>query len=250
MRLGWVPLVVVVVGCLGVGEARAQAQDTGSMPTGPVSEPAAPPKSVFQSLKNFGSFGVDMGIMRFTGDNNASKDAYIRPSMQTVFRYRFSDDWVGVGEFGFGWNAYKQKADTVLTVMSGTLGGYRHFSDALGLDWKLGGGVGMYRWNYKNAGKSFRDSETQLFLRGVDPGVFAGMEVEKRLASHVTLHATTQFHYLFSANETDFPAMLGGNDSFAVIRFGINYHFSPYEGILWERKTKRTIRLTSGKAGS
>jgi hypothetical protein len=250
MRLGWVPLVAVVVCCLGVGEARAQGQDTGSMPTGPVSAPAATPKTVFQSLKNFGSFGADMGVMRFTSDSDASKNALVRPSMQAVFRYRFNDNWVGVSEFGFGWNAYRDKGDTVLTVMSGTLGGYRHVSDLLGLDWKVGGGVGMYRWNYKFNGRSIRDRDTQLFLRAIDPGVFVGMEAERRLAAHVTLHATTQLHYLFSANKTDFPTMLGGNDSFAVIRFGVNYHFSPYEGILWERKVKRTIKLTSGKAGS
>ena len=50
--------------------------------------------------------------MLFTSDSDASKDAFVRPSMQGVFRYRFNDNWVGVGEFGFGWNAYKDKGDT------------------------------------------------------------------------------------------------------------------------------------------
>ncbi len=77
-----------------------------------------------------------------------------------------------------------------------------------------------------------------------------GLEAEKRLTAHVTLLGTGQVHYIFSGNENDFPTMFGGDDSFVTARLGINYHFSPYEGILWERKVKRTIKLTSGKAGS
>jgi hypothetical protein len=249
MRRAWVPLVAVVVGCLGVGIAMAQEPTRPDV--APVSAPApAPPRSVYQSLKNFGSFGADMGIMRFTRDSDASTDALVRPSLQAVFRYRFNENWVGVGEFGFGWNAYKDRGDTVLTVMSGTLGGYRHISGAIGLDWKVGGGAGFYRWNYKSSGKSLRDAETQLYLRGVDPGLFGGMEAERRMTAHVTLHGTAQYHYMFSENMKDFPTFMGGNDSFFVIRFGVNYHFSPYEGILWESKKTRVIRLTSGKAGS
>ncbi len=246
MRLAWVAVVVVaaVLGCLGGAFAQTPP------PSGPVEEPPPPPKTVFQSLKSFGSFGANAGGMIFLSDEDASKDALIRPSLQAAFRYRFSDDWVGVSEFGFGWNAYKDKGDTVLTVMSGTLGLYRHISDALGLDWKLGGGAGYYRWNYKFSGKSIRDPQTQLHYRGFGPGVFAAVETEKRLTRHVTLVTTAQSHYLITGNEDDFPTAFGGNDAFLTARFGVNYHFSPYEGILWERKVKRTIRLESGKAGS
>jgi hypothetical protein len=188
--------------------------------------------------------------MRFLSDQDASDGAIIRPSMQAVFRYRFSEDWVGVGEFGFGYNAFKDKGDTVLTVMSGTIGLYRHISGALNFDWKLGAGAGFYGWNYKFNGKSIRDPETQLFLRGSGPGLFTGLEVERRIAKHVTLLMTNQYHFLFTANESDFPTLLGGNDSFFTMRFGVNYHFSPYEGILWEREQKRVIRLESGRTGS
>ena len=55
--------------------------------------------------------------------------------------------------------------DTVLAVTSGTLGLLRHISGAFNLDWKLGGGAGFYRWNYKIKGKTVRDPISQLFLK-------------------------------------------------------------------------------------
>jgi hypothetical protein len=188
--------------------------------------------------------------MRFLSDEDAADSPIIRPSLQGAFRYRFSEDWVGVGEFGFGWNSYQDKGDTVLTVTSGTLALYRHVSGFLNFDWKLGAGAGFYSWNYKYKGESIRDPETQLHLRATAPGFFTGMEVERRITKYVTLLMTTQYHFLFSANEDDYPTLLGGNDSFAAMRFGVNYHFSPYEGILWEREQKRVIRLESGRTGS
>ena len=250
MRLARVALVAVVLGFGWMGAAAAQETPPSQPPVGDVAPEAPAPRPVLQSLAAFGSFGVNAGFMRFIADSDASKDAILRPSTQAIFRYRFNDRWVGVSEIGFGWNAYRDRGDTVLTVFSGTLGAYRHLSQALDLDWKVGGGIGFYRWNYKFHGKSIRDPKTELFYRSVDPGVFTAVEAEKRLSPHVTLIGTAQLHYIFSANTADFPTAFGGNDSYMALRFGANYHFSPYEGILWEKKVKRTIRLTSGKAGS
>ena len=251
MRLAWVALLVVggLVGGAGAATAQSESTPAPPSPSAPV-EQSSSPAQVFQSLKDFGSFGASAGLMRFTSDSDASKDAKTRPSLQTSFRYRFSDNWVGVGDFGFGWNAYKDKGDTVLTVMSGTVGLFRHLATPLGLECRLGGGVGFYRWNYKIHGKSIRDPATELFYRAIDPGVFIGLEGERRVTRHVTMTGTTQMHFLFSENTTDFPTAFGKNDSFITARLGLNYHFSPYEGILWEKKIKRTITLTSGKASS
>lgn len=246
MRLAWIPLVVVW--CLA-GAGEAVAQDPAALAE-PVGDEASTPKKVYQSLREFGSFGANAGWMRFLSDEDAADNPIIRPSMQGVFRYRFSENWVGVGEFGFGWNSYQDKGDTVLTVTSGTLAFYRHVSGFLNFDWKIGLGGGFYGWNYKFKGESIRDPETQLHLQATAPGFFTGMETERRIAKHVTLLMTTQYHFLFSANEDDFPSLLGGNDSFVTMRFGVNYHFSPYEGILWEREQKRVIRLESGRTGS
>jgi hypothetical protein len=203
-----------------------------------------------ESLRDFGSFGGSVGGMLFLADEDASGGAKIRPSLQGTFRFRFSENWVGVGDFGMGWNAYEGKGDTVLTVLSGTIGAYRHVANIVGLETRVGGGGGLYRWNYKFGGKSLRDPETQVFLRDVAPGIFTGFELERRMTSHVTLTGTGQLHYLFSSNKEDFPTLLGGSDAFVATRLGVNYHFSPYQGILWERKEKRVIRLESGQAGS
>lgn len=249
MRLAWVAPVVVVLGLGWMSAAMAQ-EVSSPPPTGDVEQAPAESTPIYQPLVDFGSFGVNLGIMSFLADEDASKDNLLRPSLQAVFRYRFSEKWVGVSEWGFGWNAYKDKGDSVLTVSSGTLGAYRHFSQAVALDWKFGGGFGIYSWTYKYGGKSIRDPETQLHYRGFDPGLFTAVEAEKRLTPHVTLLGTAQLHYIFSSNTADFPTAFGGNDAYMSIRVGANYHFSPYEGILWEKKTKRTIRLTSGKAGS
>ncbi len=245
----WVPLVGLVLGLGCAGTANAQ-ESLPAPPTGAAEAPPAKARPILQSLKTFGSFGLNAGGMLFYLDKDARDKAEIRPSLQSSFRYRFSDRLVGVAEFGFGWNAYKDRGDTVLAVTSGTLGLYRHFSNAIGLDWKLGGGAGMYRWNYKFNGRSLRDPQTDLYYRGFDPGLFVGLEAERRIASHVTLLVTGQSHYIFSGNKTDFPTAFSGNDGYLTFRLGVNYHFSPYEGILWERKIDRTIRLTSGKAGS
>lgn len=247
MRLAWVPVVVVV--CLGVVWGTALAQEP-SVPADPTTDDGSTPKRVFQSLRQFGSFGVQVGGMRFLADSDASDGALVRPSLQGVFRYRFNENWVGVGEFGFGWGAFKDRGDTVLAVTSGTIGAYRHLSSVLDFDTKIGAGLGVYRWNYKIKGKSVRDPESQLHLKDTNLGLFTGVEFERRISKHTTFLFTNQFHFLFSSNKDEFPALLGGSDAFYSFRFGVNYHFSPYEGILWERETKRVIRLESGKAGS
>ena len=248
MRLAWFPLVVGLWCLAGAGEATAQSD---SRPADPVEEEeASTADRVFQSLAQFGSFGASGGGMLFLADEDASAGALVRPSLQGTFRYRFSRNWLGVGEFGFGWNAFESKGDTVLAVTSGTLGLYRHLSQLLDFDWKIGAGAGFYRWNYKFNGKSIRDPGTQLHLRSADLGLFGGMEAERRLTRHVTVVWTSQAHYIFSENEQDFPTLLGGNDAYVVSRIGVNYHFSPYEGILWERSQQRVIRLESGRAGS
>ncbi len=247
MRIAWFPVVVSVWCLAGAGEAVAQ--DSTPLES-PAEEESSTPVQLFQSLRQFGSFGANVGGMLFLSDQDASDGALVRPSLQTAFRYRFNESWVGVAEFGFGWNAFDAKGDTVLTVTSGTLGLYRHLSDALSFDWKIGSGAGFYRQNYKFNGRSIRDPETQLHIRSIDPGLFLGLEVERRMAKHVTLLATGQYHFLFSSHKDDFPTLLGGNDSFVTTRIGVNYHFSPYEGILWERQQKRVIRLKSGKASS
>ena len=198
----------------------------------------------YEPLSGFTGYGANVGMVKMYG-GDGTEGATIRPIMQASFKYRFSEDWIGLGEFGFAWNSFESRKDTVLAVSFGTLGALREFSGYRGMTWRAGGGVGMYRWNHKNNGKSLRDPQTQQFYRGFVPGVQVGFEAEKRMARHVTLTGSLQNHYIF-ASDDKFDSLFNSNFSALSFRIGAHYHFSPYEGILWERKEKQGIRLSSG----
>jgi hypothetical protein len=40
-------------------------------------------------------------------------------------------------------------------------------------------------------------------------------------------------HFIYSTHKDDFTGRLGGNDLFLDLRLGVNYYFSPYEGLVW-----------------
>jgi hypothetical protein len=217
-------------------------------------------RPAFPSLKDFGSFGFSAGYMKVFG-GDLGKDSRPRPIMQGVFRYRFSDKWIGLGEFGFGWNSFKARGDTVLTFTFGTLGVARRVGVHFSTDFRVMGGAGFYRWNYKYHGGSLRDrfpitlpdgtpsyGGSQLFYKGMAPGGYLGLEGERRIARHVTLTGTLQQHHVFTS-DNKFARVFNKDYSFLSFRIGANYHFSPTEGILWERKASNTIRLESGKEG-
>lgn len=213
-----------------------------------VDETAGQDRTIFQSLRDFGSFGGSVGIMRvFGGDLGA--DAKIKPILLGTFRYRFSDRWIGVADFGFGWNDFDAKEDTVLTFTFGTLGVVRTVAQPWGLQLRAGLGAGFYRWNYKWHGHSIRDPQTFRFYKGLDPGAYFGLEAERRITRYVTLTGTLRDHFVFTADEEQFEVLFDKNHSFVDLRIGVNYHFSPYEGMLWERKRTQKIRLESGKGG-
>ena len=199
---------------------------------------------VYEPLAGFTGYGAALGLVRLYG-SDVTDGAKVRPILQATFKYRFSEDWIGLGEFGFAWNSFEARKDTVLAVSFGTIGMLREFSGFRGMTWRAGGGIGMYRWNYKNNGKSLRDPSTQQFYRGFVPGIELGFEAEKRMAQHVTLAGSIQNHLIF-ASDDKFDSLFNSNFSALGFRLGVHYHFSPYEGILWERKEKKGIRLTSG----
>jgi hypothetical protein len=205
-------------------------------------------KTVFQSLNQFGSYGGSFGMMKLIG-GDLGPDAQARPVLQGIFRYRFSDLWVGTAEFGFGWNALQDQGDSVVTFHFGTLGAARRVYQRFGVDVRAGAGAGFYRWNYKFKGKSLRDDHTQRLYRGVAPGGYLGFEAERRIARHVTLLLQLQDHYVATADSDQFASLFDQNHQILSFRLGANYHFSPYEGILWERKKAGKIRLESGKEG-
>jgi hypothetical protein len=237
------------MGCLAAAvsflPARAQEQKQVDIT---ITGDEAQKKTVFQSLSEFGSYGASGGLMKVMG-GDLGPDSRLRPVMQGVFRYRFSERWVGTTEFGFGWNAFKDQGDSVLTFHFGTLGAARKISERFGMEVRAGAGAGFYRWNYKFKGKSLRDPETQRFYRGIAPGGYLALEGERRLTRHVTLLTVLQGHYVATSDSELFRSRFDRNHAIVSWRLGANYHFSPYEGILWERKGPKKIRLESGKEG-
>ncbi len=230
-----------------VSTAAAQESSPTSATDIVVREDKVEAKKAFGTLNGFSSYGATLGGMRIFGGDLA-KGAQMRPLLQAAFRYRFSDKWTGLGEFGMGWNSFKDRGDTVATFNFGTIGAMRSLSVWKGAVWRAGGGVGMYRYNYKFKGESLRDPETQRFYRGFVPGVYIGSELERRVTSHVTVTGQLQNHFVFTGADR-YSQLYDVNHSFLGFRLGLHYHFSPYEGILWERKDNQKIRLTSGASG-
>ncbi len=248
--------VVAVAAVLAVVvPARAQVQP-GDIVVNEVRKPRA---AEFPSLARFSGYGFTTGIMKVFG-GELGKSTQVKPILQTVFRYRLNDIWTGTGEFGFGWNSFKDRGDTVLTFAFGTLGAARKIGNAFGTDLRATGGLGFYRWNYKYKGQSLRDSDrllpdgviqpgTQRFFRGISPGGYLGLESEYRLTRHVTLLGLLQQHYVLTADKSKFNSLFDENHALVSLRFGVTYHFSPDEGILWEGRSVKKIRLESGKEG-
>lgn len=242
MVLGAIMFALIGLGTHGT-PARAQSSPSDIF----VDESEGQEDVIFESLTGFTGYGFTVGGFKLLGGELAGK-SQVRPLLQGAFRYRFNESWQGVGEFGFGWSSFEAKGDTVMTTTFGTLGLLRSVTELLGADVRAGGGLGFYRWNYKFNGKSIRDDVTQRFYRGFVPGFYLGAEAERRLTQHVTATGSLQNHYIFTSSDK-FQSLFDGNYDALTFRFGLNYHFSPYEGIIWERKETKRIRLESGKAG-
>ncbi len=257
-----VGVAAAMAAVLAVGSgARAQGPPLEGQPGDIRVDETARPRAVeFPSLSRFSSYGFSSGIFRVFG-GELGEGAQIKPVLQPIFRYRFNDTWIGVGEFGFGWNDFKDRGDTVVTFTFGTLGAARTIGHAFGSDLRVSGGLGFYRWNYKFSGQSLRDRDryldngefvqgTQRFYRGMSPGGYLGLESEYRLTRHVTLLGLLQQHYVFTADEEKFNSVFDENHAILTLRLGVTFHFSPDEGILWESKKVKKIRLESGKEGA
>jgi hypothetical protein len=225
-----------------VGPARAQVQPSDIV----VNEVRKSRAAEFPSLARFSGYGFTTGMTKVFG-GELGKNTQVKPILQTVFRYRLNDTWTGTGEFAFAWNSFKDRGDTVLTFTFGTLGAARKIGIAFGTDLRATGGLGFYRWNYKYKGRSLRDPGTQRFYRGISPGGYLGLESEYRLTRHVTLLGLLQQHFVLTADKGKFNSLFDENHPLLSLRFGVAYHFSPDEGILWEGKRVKKIRLESGK---
>jgi hypothetical protein len=179
------------------------------------------------------SFGASLGYMKWIFDVDVADEARAKPIVQGVFRYRFSRNWILVGESGFGWNDYPEPEDAVAVVLPTTVGVLRRVGDPLGVALYGGVGAGIYYWDHKVKGKSFRDPWTENFQKGFEPGLFVTLEGERQVARQLTLTLTAQNHYMKSIHKDELPAAFGEDDDFLSVRLGLNFHWSPARGIIW-----------------
>lgn len=188
-------------------------------------------------LNEKGSFGFSLGAMRWLADEDAAEwqghPAQIRPIGKAVFRYRVNASWVVSIETGFGWNSYAESDDLVTWVIPTTVGAERRLGELWGATTYLAVGGGFYVWGRRRGGEFLLDSVTHKSLHATDPGIYAGFTAESPLTKYVTVMAQTALHFIYSAHAGDFEGELGGSDLFVDLRIGVNYYFSPYEGLIW-----------------
>jgi hypothetical protein len=211
--------------------------------------PAASQAGIGTELNGMGSFGISLGGMNWLADADARTfdgDAHgeggtAQPRLigKAVFRYRLNTNWLIALESGFGWNSYPDSDDLVLWVIPTTVGLERRFRDISGFTTSFLFGAGVYVWGQRRHGEFLLDAVTQRDYHAADPGLFGGLVAETHIAAHVTFTGMVAAHYIYSAHKDDFKDRLGGDDVFAEMRLGVNYYFSPYEGLISGRESDR-----------
>ena len=202
--------------------------------------PAVCHAGIGTELNGLASFGAGGGLMRWVADSDAAKyngnAAQIRPIGKAVFRYRFNTTWLGTVEAGYGWNGYPNTGDATLVVIPLTLGVERRVGNLSSITTSLAGGAGMYIWGFRQGGQFLRDPVTSERLQATSPGAYLGGTGEFHVSTHVTSTIHLNVHYILStgAIEDRYPTAFGGDDVFIELRMGLNYYFSPYQGLIWE----------------
>jgi len=201
--------------------------------------PAVCQAGIGSELNGLASFGASGGFMRWFADSDARSynghAAQVRLMGKAVFRYRFSTDWLGAIEAGYGWNGYQDSGDMTLVVIPLTAGVERRVGEVWHLTASAAAGGGIYIWGLRRDGQFLRDPETSERLQATSPGVYLGGTGEFHVSTHVTSTVQVVAHYMLATGgqKDDFPTALGGDDVFTEVRIGLNYYFSPYEGLIW-----------------
>jgi hypothetical protein len=179
-----------------------------------------------------GSLGAALGTMKWTADDETSREAQWRPTMQGVFRYAFTPRLEAQLQSGFGWSSYALRGDTVTVVIPTTIGLNYRLNPAAQYIYRVGAGAGIYAWRVTdNAKTSYYVSppgdpdEIVEAREGGDPGVYAEFGVERFMAEHVTASVDVAYHMIFSKNDRLRDGWKD-NDAFAAARVGVHYYFS------------------------
>lgn len=212
--------------------------------------PGVSQATIGSELNGFGSFGISLGLMRWFSDADARRlrtpaeeadggwsyvegsAAQVRPIGKAVFRYRVNRTYLVSVETGFGWNSYANSGNVVTWVIPTTVGIERRIGELKGTTASLCFGGGAYVWGRRKDSDFLLDPQTSRKLHAVDPGLYVGAASEFHLSGHVTCALHSTLHYILNLHDDDFPVTLGGDDLFADVRIGVNYYFSPYEGMV------------------
>jgi hypothetical protein len=191
-------------------------------------------------LNGLGSFGASLGVFRWLDNANGQgaatfqgHAATIRPTGKAVFRYRINTNWLVSVETGFGWNGYPESNDVTTWVLPITVGLERRLGDLWGMTTSLAFGAGPYVWGRWEKGDTMLDPVTSKPLHAVDPGAYGGLAGEFHVSEHVTCAAHLTLNTILSTHGDDFQGTLGDTKLYSDLRFGVNYYFSPYEGLIW-----------------
>ncbi|MDI6809262.1 MAG: hypothetical protein QME66_09815 [Candidatus Eisenbacteria bacterium] len=185
-----------------------------------------------QSLSGKGSLGGAVGVMRMLQDEHVKDKASMRGMGDFRIRYFFSDRLATVITTGFGWTGYPSSKNMIATQLPLTFGlELRPYGKKPLMGGKLapriGFGGGFYSWVIETkAGRNvIKDPQTKALLRATDPGGYGEVGAEYLARPSVGVSAGMLYHYILSANETEFPTAFGEDDAFLQVRVGVNYYF-------------------------
>lgn len=198
--------------------------------------------SIGPEYEHLASFGISLGAMRWLADGDAADypgddhgpggAAQIRPAGRAAFRYRFNRTWTMSVESGFGWNGYPEADNLVLWAIPLTLGAERRVGEMMGATTSLCFGGGIYVWGVRRSGEFLIDAKTQKDYHAGDPGLYLGLMGEFPISPVLTTIVQTTGNFIYSSHADDFEDRFGGSDFYMDLRIGLNYYFSPHEGLV------------------
>lgn len=187
-------------------------------------------------LAGKGGIGVSLGVMRYTGHEDFSTDAGIRPILRGSARYVWETHWTTTLDAGYGWNAYGNGGDfrgpdttgTLAVVIPINLGMEYRFNRAAKLVPRVGAGIGTYSFAIR-AGREriSRDRINFKERRKTTFGGFAKVGAEYAVSPGLALNGDLQYHIAPMSDEKGFPGgYFDATATFVELRVGINYYFT------------------------
>jgi len=194
-----------------------------------------------------------LGAGFYLADDESSDGGSPRPEFGAVAEYATSARWSLRMSYSWGWTAYPssrtptdaniRERNPVKILAPITFGWVRRFDPESERNFYVGAGFGLYWWQYRISGNVQRDPQTLVDIESskvfdtFDPGVYGQFGYERPLSGRLSVRGEVLAHYVFAANEDDFPgpeedsidfgkvAVFDGNDLFVNARLGVTLYF-------------------------